>query len=307
MDSMETYAGVAVNKRYKDSLFRMLFRERENLLSLYNAVNGTAYSDVNDLAVVTLENAVYMSMKNDQAFLLDCGLNLYEHQSSLNPNMPLRNLFYVSIEYQKLIEKRSLYSGRLIKIPNPNFVVFYNGTEKAEELVKLRLSDAYEKRSEDPNLELIVTQLNINPGYNEQIKNTCQTLREYMQYVERVRLYAADLPLEEAVNRAVAECIREGILAEFLSRNRAEAVMISILEYDEERERKLLQEEERLYREELRQEERRAGRAEGRSEARAGYRGLLKCMREDGRSNEIQRLETDVEFEKEMMEYYHLM
>ena len=68
---------------YKDTLFRLLFRDRNRLLSLYNAVNGTSYNSPEDLTVVTLENAVYMNMKNDVAFLVDFQLNLYEHQSTL--------------------------------------------------------------------------------------------------------------------------------------------------------------------------------------------------------------------------------
>ena len=116
------------NRKYKDTVFRMLFSDRENLLSLYNAVNGTTYERSEELEIVTLENAIYMGMKNDLAFIIDTNLFLYEHQSTYNPNMPLRDLFYISSEYQKLVDHKSLYSSALQKIPAPYFIVFYNGT-----------------------------------------------------------------------------------------------------------------------------------------------------------------------------------
>lgn len=246
-----------VNPKYKDTFFRMLFRDKEELMKLYNAVNDSAYTDADQFQIVTLENAVYMNMKNDLAFLVDFQLHLYEHQSTKNPNMPLRNLFYVTKQYQSLVREESIYSRRLVKLPTPRFVVFYNGTEKQPEQQKLRLSDAYNRNAGEPELELVVTMLNINPGYNEKLKEQCGTLKEYMQYVERVRGYAGipGMSLDEAVNRAVDECIREGILGEFLLRNKAEAVSMCIFEYDEEKEMEKYKRAESLYiREEITKE-----------------------------------------------------
>ena len=117
------------NRNYKDTVFRMLFSDRKNLLSLYNAVSGAHYEDPEMLEIVTLENAIYMGMKNDLAFILDMNLYLYEHQSTVNPNIPLRDLFYIAAEYQKLIDRKSLYSSAIQKIPTPGFFVFYNGIE----------------------------------------------------------------------------------------------------------------------------------------------------------------------------------
>ena len=85
-----------MQRNYKDTVFRMLFNNKEALLSLYNAINGTHYDKTDDLEIITLENAVYMAMKNDIAFILGLYMNLYEHQSTLNPNMPLRDLFYIA-------------------------------------------------------------------------------------------------------------------------------------------------------------------------------------------------------------------
>ena len=233
---------VKATKKYKDTIFRMLFENKENLLSLYNAMNHKNYTDADALQVVTLENSIYMGMKNDLAFILDMNLYLYEHQSTYNPNMPLRDLFYISNEYQKLVVQKSLYSSVLQKIPAPKFVVFYNGMKEIEDISEFRLSSAYECQTDDPDLELRVTVLNVNEGHNQELMEHCQTLKEYAQYVAKVRKYTSlgELSLEEAVECAVEECIKEGILAEFLIQNRAEVISMSIFEYNKDEEEKKL-------------------------------------------------------------------
>ena len=224
-----------VNRNYKDTVFRMLFQDRKNLLSLYNAVNGTAYEDVDGLVITTLQDAVYMNYKNDVSFVFDFTLSIYEHQSTVNQNMPLRDLIYVSKVLQGQMKDQDIYSSRQIKLPTPKFVVFYNGTDEQPEKQTLRLSDAYEKQLEEVELELTVTVYNINYGHNQKLLEACQTLKEYAQYVAAVREYAKEMPLAEAVESAVDSCIRQGILADFLKKNRAEAIEMSIFEYDEEK------------------------------------------------------------------------
>ena len=240
------------NRQYKDTVFRMLFSEKENLLSLYNAVTGKAYQNADDLKIVTLENAIYMGMKNDLAFMLETNIYLYEHQSTLNPNIPLRDLIYIGIEYQQYVDDKSLYSSRLQKIPAPKFMVFYNGTDTVDDRVELRLSNAYEHLAGEPDLELKVLMLNVNEGHNKELMEQCQTLKEYAIYVARVRKYTSEMNLNDAVARAIDECIKEGILVEFLRKNRSEVKMVSILEYDKEWEEK-----------KLRKAEYEAGRSEG--------------------------------------------
>ena len=262
---------VRATKKYKDTIFRMLFENKENLLSLYNAMNHKNYTDADALQVVTLENSIYMGMKNDLAFILDMNLYLYEHQSTYNPNMPLRDLFYISNEYQKLVVQKSLYSSVLQKIPAPKFVVFYNGTKEIEDVSEFRLSSAYECQTDDPDLELRVTVLNVNEGHNQELMEHCQTLKEYAQYVAKVRKYTSlgELSLEEAVECAVEECIKEGILAEFLIQNRAEVISMSIFEYNkDEEEKKLRKAEFEAGREAGIEEGRMAGLEEGREEGR---------------------------------------
>ena len=230
---------LTTHRNYKDTVFRMLFSDRKNLLSLYNAVSGAHYDDPEKLEIVTLENAIYMGMKNDLAFIIDTDLFLYEHQSTYNPNMPLRDLFYISSEYQKLVDKKSLYSSVLQKIPAPQFIVFYNGTEKEKDSWVNHLSEAFQNLSGNPKLELEVLTININEGHNPELMEQCQTLKEYAQYVNCVRRYAKKFELADAVEQAVDECIHKNILSEFLRKNKAEVIAMSIFEYDKEEERKL--------------------------------------------------------------------
>lgn len=158
----------------------------------------------------------------------------------------------MSKQLSVLTRNENLYGRKMIKIPEPKFVVFYNGVEPMEESVVLKLSDMYEQAAGEPELELKVQVLNINEGFNEELKSHCQTLKEYMIYVNKIREYQSKMPFAEAVNRAVDECIREGVLADFLSRNKSEVVAMSIFEYDEEEHMRL---------------ERRDAKAEGKAES----------------------------------------
>ena len=226
---------MSVNRQYKSKIFAMLYQDKKELLSLYNAVNGTNYKDPEQLEINTLENAIYMSMHNDISFVIGCNVSLYEHQSTFSPNLPLRFLFYMSDLYSKMTKDENLYGTKKVEIPAPKFIIFYNGVEKRPERETLRLSDMYYSREEHSELELEATLLNINIGYNEEIKSICKSLKDYAEYTGRVRTYAKEMRIEEAVEKAITECIREGILAEFLSKNQAEAKKMSIYEYDEER------------------------------------------------------------------------
>lgn len=222
-------------RNYKDTIFRMLFREKENLLSLYNALNETAYTDLNGLEVTTLENAVYMNYKNDISFVFDYELMLYEHQSTVNPNVPLRDLIYVAKVLQGRIKNESLYGKSLIRLPAPRFVVFYNGTDFQPERYQLKLSEAFEKKQSQPELELTVTVYNINWGHNKELMEACHLLGEYARYVAQVRTFARIMSFPKAVEKAIDYCIKHGVLSDFLSKNRAEAVEMCIFEFNEEK------------------------------------------------------------------------
>ena len=226
--------GNQVYRSYKDRLFRMVFREKKELLGLYNAVNGTSYTDPEALTVVTLENAIYMNMKNDLAVVMDFYMDLYEHQSTYNPNIPLRNLHYVARELRSWSNGRTIYGRQLVKIPTPRFFVFYNGRDMQPERQVLKLSDAFMNPEEDPALELKVVMLNINLGRNKELMEQCHTLLEYAQFVDRLRTCEKSMGREEAVKHTVDTCIREGILRDFLLKYREEAIEMCIFEYDEE-------------------------------------------------------------------------
>lgn len=229
-----TKKAVQSDRNYKDRVFRMIFKEKRASLELYNAINGTAYDRPEDLIVTTLENAVYLGMKNDVSFLIYDELSLYEHQSTVNPNMPLRDLLYVADIYSGLTKEENLHGTKQIRLPAPSFIVFYNGTDPMPEKMTLRLSDSFEKTMEEPNLELKTLVLNINPGYNPELMEKCRPLYEYMIFVSRIRSLNRVLPLEQAVEQAVNACIDEGILADFLRKNKAEVQKVSIYEYNEE-------------------------------------------------------------------------
>lgn len=185
-----------------------------------------------------------MSMKNDISFIIDLRLKLYEHQSTYNPNLPLRFLMYLSNLYSKITANENLYGTKLVKIQAPQFVVFYNGVEKRPEREIMKLSDAYMTQEKDVALELIVEIININVGYNEDIKRACKTLNDYSIYVQRVRDYRTEgMSIEEAVDFRIEECIRDGVLREFLIKHKTEAREVSIFEYNQEEHRKKEQEE----------------------------------------------------------------
>ena len=268
----------AVNRQYKSSIFAMLFGGEKELLELYNAINGTSYTDPSLLRVNTLEN--------DVSFLIDVRLHLYEHQSTWNPNMPLRNLFYVSDLYSEMTAKKNLYGSAKVNIPAPRFFVFYNGGARCPDRVVLKLSDLYWKEEAQPSLDLEVTVLNINKGHNETLMKSCRALREYAEYTARVRKNAASLPLHEAVESAVTSCIRDGILEDFLLKNRAEVMKVSIYEYNAEEHLRM---EREAALEEGREKGRQMGLAEGRKEGREEGREelllrLIKNWTEDGKT-----------------------
>ena len=224
----------SVKRDYKSRMFTMIFKDKKELLQLYNAVGQRNYDDPELLTINTLENAIYMSMQNDLSFIIDSRLSLYEHQSTYNPNLPLRFLLYLSDLYEKMIKGKNIYGSKMIEIPAPKFIVFYNGKEERPEREVIKLSDAYMTRDEEVSLELSVEVLNINVGHNQELLRACKTLGDYSEYVYRVREYAKEMSIEAAVDRVIDECIREDILREFLERNRAEARAMSIYEYDQE-------------------------------------------------------------------------
>jgi len=241
--------GKQIQRNVKDRLFRFLFgQDREALLALYNALNGTEYQDASQLEIVTIESAVYIVMKNDLAFILAGTLNLYEHQSTWNPNMPVRFLIYLAQEYQMILEKaeKSLYGTSKILLPVPKCVGFYNGTREMPEEQILRLSDVFEERNQCGDVELTVRMLNINYGHNRELMEKCQVLAEYSEFVQISREHIAEgKDRKKALLDAIDYCIEQGILSEFLTRNRMEVLGMFLEEFDAEKYERTIRWEER--------------------------------------------------------------
>ena len=231
---------VFVRNKHKDLLFQRVFADKRDMLDLYNALNGTNYTDIDALSIVTLEDAIYMSIKNDLSFIVASTLNLYEHQSTVNPNMPLRGLVYLAKEYRTYYDNsdQSIYSRKLIKLPRPQYIIFYNGTEEQPEEKYLRLSDAFEPagNGEEPMLECIAKQININYGYNQKLLDTCKRLHDYSYFINEIRANITEgLILSEAISQAMDTCIRKEILVDILSKQRSEVYDMLLTEFDEER------------------------------------------------------------------------
>ena len=249
-------------------------------MSLYNALNGTNYEDPEELEINTIDDAVYMGMKNDISCIIDSQMTLFEHQSTLNPNMPLRGLLYFSKLYDQYIEtkRKSVYGRRLVKIPTPRYFVLYNGRAAAEDRTRLRLSEAFARPDAGGDFEWTAEMVNINWGHNQKLMESCRVLSEYAQFLDRVETYLrGGRGKDEAVCAAVDECIRENILGAFLRKHKAEVIDMCITEYDEQETMTILAEEEReVGREEGREEGIEIGREEGREEG-------IEIGREEGR------------------------
>ena len=228
-----------------------------------------------------IEDAVYMGMKNDVSFLIADTVNLYEHQSSFNPNMPMRFLIYAVMLYDNYIETHSeyrRYSSVQQKAPTPKCVCFYNGTSQMSDIVTLRLSDTFASGSE-PDIEVKVTMININYGHNSKLLEGCRPLRDYSYFVHETRVNQKILgSLEKAVDAAIEKLADDSLIKPFLMANRSEVKSMFITEYDEER---AFAEQREDAREEGRAEGREEGRAEGKAEGKA--EGIAEGMEKGGK------------------------
>ena len=257
----------AAIRQYKDNVFCLLYRDKNNLLDLYNGLNDTNYTNVDDLTVTTLKGGVYMKYKNDASFVFGQDLYMFEQQSSRNPNMPLRFLHYLSDVYRQMYTNSDLHRSTLLKIPVPHFVTFYNGKQPLAAESILRLSDMYEKKIDYPELELMVRVININTAnnagnksrtfnsnindnsnmhtYSSEFLSKCETLKDYMTFVNKVRVKTdvEKIDIRTAVTEAVDECIAENVLSDFLKNHREEVITVSIYEYDEEGHLEIVKEE----------------------------------------------------------------
>ena len=225
------------NRHFKDVLFKYVLKEKADLLELYNAINDSDYCDPEELEYNTLEDAVYLGIKNDVSFIIHNSMNLYEHQSTINPNMPLRGLFYFSSLYKKLVgDSFDIYGKKLVRLPTPQYIVFYNGKDELPDRMVLRLSDAFVVKTDMPNLECVATVLNINPGHNERIVEKCSKLFQYIQFNGKIREYQEQgFSMEDAVDMAVTYCMEHDILKQILTENRSAFMDDILTTYDAEK------------------------------------------------------------------------
>ena len=218
------------NRKYKDRLFRLIFadeKNKKNTLSLYNMLNNSSYENEEDLEITTIEDVLYIKMKNDLSFIIADTMNLYEQQSTHNPNMPLRGFLYFGNLYEKYLDTNglTLHTNSHVKIPTPNYIVFYNGVDARPATEKLYLSDAFQIPD------------------NRTLLCRCKPLSDYAFLVSRIQQYAKNMSLKQAINKAVDDCIATDILTEFLKAHRAEVLKVYLAEVNEKVLRKRLMEE----------------------------------------------------------------
>ncbi len=233
-------------------------------------MTGKNYPEDTEIEIVTLDNAIFNDEKNDVAFVINRKfINLTEHQSTLSPNMPLRFLEYIAKEYQKLYFSKSVYSETLVRLPTPEFYVLYNGMKDAPLEQTLKLSDTFTGECDTISLELIVKVINVNYEKGSEILEKCRTLKEYSLFMHKVRNFVDEYnKLDKAIDEAIRECINEGILAEFLRKNRGDVMSFVELWLTQE-EREAIREEDGYNR----------GRVDGRAEEKLA---IAKNLKNDG-------------------------
>lgn len=276
------------NREYKSDVFSMLLEDPQNALDLYNAVNRSDYTDSNLVEMCALDRGISLTVRNDASFILDMNLSIYEHQSTVCPNMPVRSLIYFTFILKPMLKDRHIYGRRLVKIPTPRFAVFYNGDEEQPEHYKLKLSDSFVHKVENPEIELTCTVYNINRGKNGELLAKCVFLREYMIFLDYVRennrMNGYD-NLERSIETAIDRCIEEDVLREFLIKRRTEVVKIMTLDYTFDRQISLEREESRAEGfEEGREAGHEVGRMEGLEEGE--LLGVIKCYKRLGKTGE---------------------
>lgn len=290
-----------VNRNYKDRLFRCIFKEKSDLLDLYNAINGTQYGNPNELEITTIEDVVYLGMKNDLSFIIDDIMNLYEHQSSFNPNMGLRGLVYFAELYRKylVINNINIYGSTKIKLPVPQYIVFYNGSEEEPDRKEIKLTELFypQEKAGNPAVECLAIMLNINYGHNLDLMEKCRKLKEYAYFISVIRQYLhKGVKIEMAVNKAIEICIQKDILKDILQKNRSEVLNVILTEFDEN-----------LYSKSLREEGREEGLKEGMKEGMKVFIELcqeIKISKEETRSKLIEKFKLQKEETDEYLNKY---
>ena len=235
------------NREYKSDVFSMLMENKSYALEVYNALNHSDYKNPEEVEIIRLERGISLSIRNDASFLIDMNMSFYEHQSTYNPNMPLRSMIYYVNALEDWLRRKNLdlFSRKRIQIPTPHFVVFYNGTEKRPEYEEMRLSEAFCHKTDEPGIEVRCRVYNINPDNNRPLKERSAVLEGYTYFVEKVRTYRkGNMGLEEAVDRAIEDCIKNHVLEDFFRNRKDEVKKMTHLDYTWEKREQMIRKEE---------------------------------------------------------------
>jgi hypothetical protein len=274
-----------VNRELKNSVFTTLFNDEDKVRELYAAIKGVGYDPKLPVVITTLQDVLYMNQINDLSFTAEEKMALIiEHQSSLNHNMPLRILLYMSRVYEKIVDRRSLYKDALVKIPRPEFIVLYNGTDETPDQWEERLSEAYLEVEGTPKISLDLTGrvYNINKGRNPELLSQSENLTGYAEFVARVRENGKTMPLALAVTEAVRSCVRDGILADFLEEHGSEVMNMLLEEWN-------LDEAKEVWREEAMEKGMEKGIEKGREEGmEKGRNQILELVKQGYTAEQIE-------------------
>ncbi len=230
---------------YKDSLFRAIFNDKERLARLYKALSGNEVSP-EEIDINTLSGVFMNDIKNDISFRVGNRLIiLLEHQSTWNPNMPLRFLWYLSNLYRDLVNTDIIYKGTLVQIPAPEFYVLYNGTRDIPYFQKLHLSDAFATPS--ACIELTANCYNINYAESKEVLEHCHDLMAYSVFISKVREYIkSNLSLFDAIKKAIRYCESHDLMADYFKNHESEVLDMISFEWDATRAKEVALEEGRV-------------------------------------------------------------
>jgi len=265
-----------------------------------------------EIKFTTLEDVIYMTRKNDISFLLEnVFIILFEHQSTINENMPIRDLIYYATIIQRIYNNKKFYEPSKVLLPRPEFIMLYNGTQEMPDYSELKLSDNF-AGSGETHLQLTVKVYNINEGRNPEIMKRCEVLEQYSQFVSAVREASKNGELTDAdLKRLFQECIDHGILPDFLREYGREAVNMLFEELTEEEALDIYRKggfKQGLAegRERGLAEGRAEGRAEGHEESEERFNQLIKLLSDAGRIGELIESTKDKELQKKLFEEFGL-
>lgn len=297
------------NRQYQDSVFRMLFREKESAIELYNALENTHYGMDTEVEFTTLDDALYHGLKNDLGFLIDDArfVMISEHQSTINENMPIRQLQYVGRTYEKVLDARRLYNKSRVTLPTPLFYVLYTGEDPWNKK-ELRLSDSYTVKKGENALELVVKVIDLRYNEHNEILQKSEKLKGYSYLLHLIHENRkSGMTLRQAIDEAVVQCLREHVLEDFLSTHSAEVGSmlfhdITVEEFIELRVEEAVGEAVKEAKEKGLAEGREKGQVEGESRVNLLNSRLIA----QGRFDDLQRAASDRAFQEQLYKEFDI-